>query len=278
MTPSSGPLGFDEVARRLVDEDTGLCAHDARFAEHDVIEHIAGLAAGRLSPSPRSPTSPSSSCDSDLVCPAHPEGERVGVGTGALVDRRPPRPRRRHARASSTASPPGPAAPIADATVAESLAAAGFLGDDQASRGATLCGPGGSVRAVLAPAGYGKTAMAHAAAGCAAADGRRGAGGGHHRQSGRRARRRRAAGAAPSPRSASTSPTRALPAGTVVILDEISQTSTRDAHTVLAAVDAAPAVSCGSSATPTGARGESRRDRRRDRRPLPTPGASRPPG
>ena len=27
----------------------GLCAHSARFAEHDVIEHVAGLAAGRLS-------------------------------------------------------------------------------------------------------------------------------------------------------------------------------------------------------------------------------------
>ena len=43
-----------------------------------------------------------------------------------------------------------------------------------------------------------------------------------------------------SPASATTSATGRSPAGTVVVLDEISQTSTRDAHDVLAAVDACP--------------------------------------
>ncbi len=45
--PGPAP-GFEEIARRLGDEETGLCANAARFAEYDVIEHIAGVAAGRL--------------------------------------------------------------------------------------------------------------------------------------------------------------------------------------------------------------------------------------
>ena len=40
--PDLRTVGFDEIARRLVDEEHGLCAHSARFAEHDVIEHVAG--------------------------------------------------------------------------------------------------------------------------------------------------------------------------------------------------------------------------------------------
>ena len=34
--PDLRPVEFDEIARRLVDEEHGLCAHAARFAEHDV--------------------------------------------------------------------------------------------------------------------------------------------------------------------------------------------------------------------------------------------------
>ena len=49
MTRTCARVGFDEIARQLVDEEHGLCAHAARFAEHDVIEHVAALAAGRLS-------------------------------------------------------------------------------------------------------------------------------------------------------------------------------------------------------------------------------------
>ena len=47
--PDLGAVGFDEIAQHLVDDEHGLCAHSARFAEHDVIEHVAALAAGRLS-------------------------------------------------------------------------------------------------------------------------------------------------------------------------------------------------------------------------------------
>ena len=170
VTPNSVPVEFGEVARRLIDEDTGVCAHDARFAEHDVIEHIAGLAAGRLSPD-------------EITGLARP--------VPRLRSRRPPRLRRRPPGGNRPAGRPSahraleddtlrlldglaarPGASIAATTIADRLRAVGFLGADQCQAVSTLCGPGGSVRAVLAPAGYGKTAMAHAAAGCASADGR----------------------------------------------------------------------------------------------------------
>ena len=104
--------------------------------------------------------------------PAHPATASVGMGAGALVDRRPTQPRGRHPASFSTGSPPEPAHRSPETIVAGQLAESGFLGDDQRQAVSTLCGPGGSVRTVLAPAGYGKTAMAHAAAGCATADGR----------------------------------------------------------------------------------------------------------
>ena len=106
-------------------------------------------------------------------------------------------------------------------------------------RSAVVVRPGGAVRAVLAPAGYGKTAMAHVAADCAAADGRPVV------AVATTAKAVAELDAAGLPASHDRPfrldhQRRSLPAGTVVVLDEISQTSTRDAHTVLAAVAACP--------------------------------------
>ncbi len=102
-----------------------------------------------------------------------------------------------------------------------------------------LCGPGGSVRTVLAPAGYGKTAMAHVAAGCATVDGRSVIA---VATTAKAVAELEAAGlpARTIARFRYDLIDRPLPTGTIVILDEISQTSTRDAHSVLAAVDACP--------------------------------------
>jgi hypothetical protein len=120
------------------------------------------------------------------------------------------------------------------------MAAAGSLGADQVAAVRTLCRPGAAVRAVLAPAGDGKTAMAHVAAGCAAADGRS------------------VVAIATTAKAVAELDAAGLPARTiaafrldrqhrglvaraVMVLDEISQTSTRDAQTVLAAVADCPA-------------------------------------
>jgi conjugative relaxase-like TrwC/TraI family protein len=236
--PELRSLEFSEVARHLVDEDAGLCAHDARFAEDDVIEHIAGLAAGRLSPVDITGLA-DQFLESGLVVRLTPKAtsgwEPARWSTAAhrrleddalrLLDR--------------LAARPG--ASIAATTIAARLRAAGFLGADQCQAVSTLCGPGGTVRAVLAPAGYGKTAMAHAAADCASADGRPVLA---VATTAKAVAELRSAGLSARTiaqfRIDLTSGT--LPTGTVVILDEISQTSTRDGHTVLAAVGACPGV------------------------------------
>jgi hypothetical protein len=125
------------------------------------------------------------------------------------------------------------------AAVQAALAAAPALGEDQAAAVRVLAGEGGGVRAVLAPAGYGKTMMLHTAARAAAADDRpvvavattakavaelAGAG------LGARTIARLRIDLAHGP----------LAAGTVVVLDEVSQTPTHEVEAVLAAVDACP--------------------------------------
>ena len=65
-----------------------------------------------------------------------------------------------------------PSAAMAEPATETALASAPGLGEDQVAAVRVLAGEGGSLRAVLAPAGYGKTTMLHTAARAAAADGR----------------------------------------------------------------------------------------------------------
>jgi hypothetical protein len=90
---------------------------------------------------------------------------------GAVVDRRPPGPRGPHAGPDGH---PGrsPQRGVAESATKAALAGAPGLGDDQVAAVQVLAGEGGSLRAVLAPAGYGKTTMLHTAARAAAADDR----------------------------------------------------------------------------------------------------------
>ena len=235
--PDLRAVEFDEIAGRLVDDEHGLCAHSAKFAEHDVIAHVAGLAAGRLSTVEISDIA-QRFLESDLVVRLTPNASKSGweparwstVAQRDIEDDTLRMLDRLTARAGR---------PIPAPTVAGRLDAVGFLGADQRQAVSTLCGPGGSVRTVLAPAGYGKTAMAHVAAGCATTDGRPVI-----------AVATTAKAVAELEAAGLSARTIArfrydlcdgpLPAGAVVILDEISQTSTLDAHSVLAAVDACP--------------------------------------
>src|SRR5207237_8708701 len=56
--------------------------------------------------------------------------------------------------------------------VEAAIANAARLGDDQAAAVRVLCGPGAAVRALVAPAGYGKTTTIHTAAAAQHAAGR----------------------------------------------------------------------------------------------------------
>jgi len=127
-----------------------------------------------------------------------------------------------------------PGSPIPAATLA-----AGGLGVDQQHAVGVLCGEGGALRAVLAPAGYGKTAMIHAGAHAAVVDGRP------------------VVAVATTAKAVVELADAGLPAttvarfrvdhheaplrpGTVVVLDEVSQSSTRELHIVVGAVGACP--------------------------------------
>ncbi len=228
---------FDEIVRALVDEDTGVCAHSPRFAEPDVIEHIAGLSAGRLTLEEIRATATEFLASEHVV-------RLVPTRTTSGWD---------PARWSTTAHRAledatldlldrlvaRPGAPIDAATIVTALWSTDRLGADQRHAVSALCGPGGAVRAVLAPAGHGKTAMVHTAAHAAVADGRP--------VVAVATTAKAVAELVDTGLSASTIARlridltdQPLAAGTVVILDEVSQTSTRDMHTVLAAVDRCP--------------------------------------
>ena len=262
--PPGRPVGFDEIARRLVDQDSGLSAHDARFAEHDVIEHIAGLSAGRLTVAEIVALT-DRFLESDLVCRLTPKAtgsgwepsrwstvaqRRLEDDTLKLLDR---------LVALSSRS-------VADPTINGALVAT-ELGVDQVAAVRTLCGPGGAVRAVLAPAGYGKTAMAHVAASCAAAEGRCVVA---VATTAKAVAELNSAGLPARTISAFRLDLQrgGLPAGAVVVLDEISQTSTpRRAHRPRCR-RRLPRRSAVDPRRPTsGSRGESRGHRCRARRP-----------
>ena len=161
-------------------------------------------------------------------------------GAGRRSGRPPPTGRWRTARLRSWVPLAGRQVPaVRGAAVEAALAAEPALGEDQVAAVKVLAGEGGSLRAVLAPAGYGKTTMLHTAARAAVADGRpvlavattakavaELAGAGLEARTIARLRIDLASGP--------------LAAGTVVVLDEISQTPTQEVEAVLAAVDACP--------------------------------------
>ncbi|MDE3207042.1 MAG: relaxase domain-containing protein, partial [Acidobacteriota bacterium] len=229
--------GWGEITAALVDAEIGLCSRSARFTRADVVEHICALSAGRLSTGEITAMA-DRFVSSDLAVRLTPD----------------PEPGRRKAAQWSTAAHRGledrtlalmdtlaaRAAPvIGPAAVEAALGIAPGLGEDQVAAVRVLAGEGASLRAVLAPAGFGKTTMLHAAASAATADGRpvvavattakavaELAGAGLDARTIARLRIDLTNGP--------------LAAGTIVVLDEISQTPTAEVEAVLAAVDACP--------------------------------------
>ena len=114
------------------------------------------------------------------------------------------------------------------------------LGQDQVQAVAALCGPGPALRALIAPAGYGKTTTLASAAGVASAAGRDVVGLATTNQAVAELRR---AGIPAITITRLRAEGGSLGPGTVVILDEVSQVATADAEAVAAAVIAAPGAS-----------------------------------
>jgi conjugative relaxase-like TrwC/TraI family protein len=231
--PDLAPPGWQEVTTALMDEETGLCARSARFTEADAVEQLCAMSGGRLTVA-------------EITEMAHRFlASELAVRLTPAADGG----RRRPAEWSTAAHraledqvlalldrlAASPVTPVRREAATLALAGDDRLGADQVEAVRVLTGEGGALRTVLAPAGYGKTAMAHAAASAATADGRpvlavatTAKAVAELTEAGLAARTiaqlrldLAAAGLAP---------------GTVVVLDEISQTPTRDAQAVLASV------------------------------------------
>jgi len=229
--------GWEEVAAALVDPETGLCSRSARFTQADAVEHICAISGGRLSVDEVVALADRFLASDAVVrlTPEADEGRRRPAQWSTATHR---------ALEDRTVALIGtlsdrPVAALDSAAVEAALAAGQKLGEDQAAAVRVLAGEGGSLRAVLAPAAYGKTTMLHTASQAATAGGRpvlavattakavaELAGAGLDARTIARLRIDLADGP--------------LAPGTVVVLDEVSQTPTHEVEAVLAAVDACP--------------------------------------
>jgi conjugative relaxase-like TrwC/TraI family protein len=228
--------GQDEVFAALVDPTTGLCATNSRFGEAHVVERVAAMAGGRLTVGEVVALS-RWFLASDLVVRLAPDVKRRRPAEWSTVEHRTVEDRllaRLHALAA------GETDPVERRTVLAAIAAEGKrLGPDQAMAVRILCGDGPAVRALVAPAGHGKTTTLHAAVTAA-------------RQSGRdvivvapthkAVGELRAAGleAETIARTRTWVTDGPVEPGTILVIDEISQVGTRDAAALLEALAATP--------------------------------------
>ena len=232
QTTPAVTLDRDQVFATLVDPDVGLCATEARFNEAHVVERIAALARGRLTVGEIEALAVEFIA-SDLVVRLAPTGEPT--------HRRPPEWSTVEHRAVEDAvlahldalqqrsdrGIDGPA--VFDAVDRASVP----LGDDQERAVDVLCAPGAALRVVLAPAGHGKTALTATATHAATTAGRPVVA---LATTNKAVAELRAVGVDAHTIVRFRLDGAQLQPNTVVVLDEVSQVSTRDADTILQAV------------------------------------------
>lgn len=216
-----------QVFTALTDPASGLCATNARFGHAHVVERVAALANGRWT------TTEIETLASELLATD-------------LVVRLSGTDRRRPAQWSTTEHRQLEDRVLADLAQLQARPAAGVevstslaehLGEDQSAAARVLCAPGPALRVILAPAGHGKTSLTAAAAATVEADGRPVIA---LAATNKAAAELRTVGLGASTIARWRLDGAALAPGTVVVLDEISQVSTRDAAAVLAAVTITP--------------------------------------
>ena len=232
-------LARDEVFAHLIDAEEGLCAHDSRFNEAHVVAAIAALGAGRLD------LARIEELAGDFLSSEHVV--RLVEVDVARTRRRPPEwSTARHraledgvlAHLATLTTTPSP--PLPDDAVASAIAAEPRLGADQAEAVRALCGPGPALRSLISPAGFGKTTAVHAGAVAAATAGRPVLGVATTNQAVGELRAVGIEAVTIARLGIDLDAGRCLRPGTVVVLDEASQTSTADAEIVLGAVASTP--------------------------------------
>jgi conjugative relaxase-like TrwC/TraI family protein len=219
---------------QLVDPETGLCAHDSRFAESHVIEAVAAWGAGRLTVA-----------DIEILTRTFLDSDRVirlvnhdlsgrAPGQWSTVAHRTVEDRvlDHLAHFQRRTAPPLPAAAVETA-----LADAPHLGDDQAGAIRAMTGPGPGLRALIAPAGHGKTTTLAVAVDAAHQAGRPVLALSTTNQA---VDQLRHVGIPAATVARFTLDRHPLEPGTIVIVDEFSQLPTHEADNLLAAVDACP--------------------------------------
>ena len=234
--PVVEPPSAEELTAALADPETGLCARSARFTEADVFEHLCGLRAAawrwtRSRPWQRLPfLGPDGAAHPRFRGGRRRPAEWSTAAHRAIEDRV-------LSLINALASRDGPG--VGDAAVEAALAGEPGLGEDQVAAVGTLAGEGGALRAVLSPAGFGKTTMLHAAARAAAVDGRPVVAVATTAKA-----VSELAGAGLAARTIARLQIelreKPLAPGTVMVLDEVSQTPTQEAEAALAAVHACP--------------------------------------
>jgi conjugative relaxase-like TrwC/TraI family protein len=221
-----------ELFDLLVDPEAGLCAHDSRFGEAQVIEAVAAWGAGRLS-SRDIETLAGWFLDSDRVVrlmnrdsTGRAPGQWSTVAHRRLEDRVLDHLAVLQNR-DATGIDPG-------ALQAVTGAAAG-LGADQAAAVDMLCGPGVALRALISPAGYGKTTTLAAATDAAQRAGRTVIAVSTTNQAVDQLRR---LGIPAMTVARFARDDIRLEPGTVIVVDEFSQLPTREAQVVVCAAAA----------------------------------------
>jgi conjugative relaxase-like TrwC/TraI family protein len=228
-------LAWDDAVDALIDPETGVCAHRARFGEAHVVERVAALGAGRLDVDAIEDLTWAFLHSDDAVSLVDRSGRRSPLFStrdhllleGRVLDHLD------HLAAN-------PVAGLDPAVVERAVRAeAPGLGADQADAVRALCQGGPAIRSLIAPAGFGKTTTVHAAAVAATQAGHPVVGLAATNQA---AGELRQAGVPAMTIARFALNGAALPPGAVIVLDEISQVATADAEVVLAAVGAAPAA------------------------------------
>jgi conjugative relaxase-like TrwC/TraI family protein len=229
---------WQELVAALVHPETGLCASESRFGEAHVVERIAALGAATMTvPDIEACTTAFLASGHVVRLSAEAEQARRTAPRWTTAEHLALEQRVLSALGTLIAREvPG----IGPSLVRDAIAA-DRLGADQADAVRVLCATGPALRSLVAPAGFGKTTSVHAAASAAASLGLPVVA---VATTNKAVAELRDAGipAMTIARLARDLAHGPLAPGTVVVLDEVSQVSTRDAEVVAAAVAEAPAA------------------------------------
>jgi conjugative relaxase-like TrwC/TraI family protein len=223
-----------ELFDRLVDPEVGLCSHDSRFGEAQVVEAVAAWGAGRLGVGDINGLTCRFLRSDRVVRLFNADSSGRAAGQWSTIEHRRLEDR---VLEELVALQLRRAAGVESAMVDACLADAPHLGGDQAEAVRRLCAAGPAIRALISPAGYGKTTTLSAATEAARKAGRPILALSTTNQAVDQLRQAgiEAMTVARFARSGAQ-----LASGSVVVVDEFSQLPTREAHTVLDAARACP--------------------------------------